>query len=155
MGCIVKGKISVSNILIILVLFFCSCSSIQPVVISGIGSIKTQNILTNPEITFDLGVKNPNRYGVTVKRMSLNISLGDSIVAGINIPKKTKIAGHSSVDIPIVMKPSMSSFTNMAVSGFKNIFSRKGNTNLELRGEIIISKFIFTKKIKFKEKINL
>ncbi|HMT27762.1 MAG TPA: LEA type 2 family protein [Bacteroidia bacterium] len=136
-------------------LFFSSCTSIQPVMISGVHNFTTGNLVSNPEIKFDLGVKNPNSFGVTVKRMSVNVLLSDSVVAGINIPVKTKIGAQSTIDIPITLKPSVSSLTQMAMSGFKNLFSSKSNSNMELKGEIVIRKFIFTKKIKISEKIKL
>ena len=136
-------------------LLFTSCFNIKPVVVSGINNFKTANLFSEPELTFDLGVKNPNKFGVTVKRMGINITLSGSDLAGINIPLKTRIASQSSVTVPITLKPSVSSISNMAIGGFKNIFSGTGGQTLEFSGEIVISKFIFNKKIKFREKIKL
>jgi len=136
-----------------IIILFSSCASIQPVKVSGVKNFKTADLLSNPKLNFDLGIKNPNKFGVTVKRMGIDVYMGDSVLTGVKIPAKTRIAAHSDVQIPVSLNPSVNSIAAMALGGFKNLFSGSGKSEIDVRGEIVMRKFIFTKKIKIDEKI--
>ncbi|MBL0343444.1 MAG: LEA type 2 family protein [Bacteroidetes bacterium] len=152
-----SDRIAISLIckLFLLITLFGSCSTFQPLVITEVKNFKTANLLTNPEILFDLQVKNPNKFGVTIKRMGLNVLLAETSIATVEIPGKRKIKGATVVSLPIAIKPSASSLTIIAVSGFMDIFSGKEDKKLDLSGEILIRKFIFARKIKIQESIKL
>lgn len=130
-----------------------SCASIQPVKFTGVKNFKTADLLSDPKMNFDLGINNPNKFGVTVARMGIDIYMGDSVITGVKIPAKTRIAANQDVQIPVSLNPSVKSIANMALGGFKNLFSGSGKSEIELKGEIVMRKFIFTKKIKISEKI--
>ncbi len=151
----IKKKLALLLMFLFASILLSGCFSIKPVVVTGVKNFRPGNLLQNPEFSFDLGVKNPNSYGVTVKRMGINVLVADSSVGGIKISDNTRIAGKSAVQVPVKFQPSMSNLTNMAFGSFKNLFSAKGSNTMEVKGEIVISKFIFSKKIKFSEKIKL
>jgi LEA14-like dessication related protein len=111
--------------------------------------------LSKPEFTFDIAIENPNKFGVTVQRMGVNLSLNDSAVAGINIPSKTRIAAGSVITVPVTIQPSVQTMTNLVLGGLKNILSENKKQRIEIKGEIAIRKFIFVKKIKIREAIKL
>lgn len=151
-----KNIFSVHYILLLVLLTgLYSCGSIKPVSIKGIENFKTGSGLSKPEFTFDIAIENPNKFGVTVQRMGVNLSLNDSAVAGINIPSKTRIAAGSVITVPVTIQPSVQTMTNLVLGGLKNILSENKKQRIEIKGEIAIRKFIFVKKIKIKEAIKL
>ncbi|MBK8413651.1 MAG: LEA type 2 family protein [Bacteroidetes bacterium] len=100
-----KNIFSVHYVLVLVLLTgLYSCGSIKPVSIKGIENFKTGSGLTKPEFTFDIALENPNKFGVTVKRMGVNLSLNDSAIAGINIPSKTRIAAGSVITVPVTIQ---------------------------------------------------
>jgi LEA14-like dessication related protein len=132
-----------------------SCVQIKPVTINGINNFRTENALSKPEFKFDVKVKNPNQFSVTVSRMGVQLVLGDTTLAGINLQPNTRVPALSDVNIPMSLTPSVSTLTGIFMSGIKNMFSDLKKQNMELRGEIVVRKFIFTKKIKIRQAIKL
>ena len=138
-----------------MVLLFTSCSSIKPVAITGVKNFRTGNNPAKPEFTFDLGISNPNNFGVTVQRMGVNVYVGDSAIAGVNIPGKTKITRNEKIQVPVTIKPSLQTLTGILMAGVTSLFSNVKDQEMEIKGEIVIRKFIFTRKIKIREAIKM
>lgn len=132
-----------------------SCGSIKPVSIKGIENFRPGSTLSKPEFTFDIALENPNKFGVTLQRMGVNLSLNDSAIAGINIPSKTRIGAEAVITVPVTIQPSAQTMTNLVLGGLKNILSSNKKQKFEIKGEIAIRKFIFVKKIKIREAVKL
>jgi LEA14-like dessication related protein len=151
-----KNIFSVQYVLMLVLLSgLYSCGSIKPVSIKGIENFRPGSTLSKPEFTFDIAIENPNKFGVTVQRMGVNLSLNDSAIAGINIPGKTRIGAGAVISVPVTIQPSVQTMTSLVMGGLKNIFSENKKQRIEIKGEIAIRKFIFVKKIKIREAIKL
>jgi len=130
-----------------------SCIAVKPVEVTGIDNFKSLNTLSDPEIRFDLGIKNPNNYGVLVKKMDLILYSGEARLAGIELLNKTKVHGKQTVALPVVLKPSLDAITALLKSEMSNLVRGKVNQQMELRGKLVMKKFLFTKSVNLKESV--
>jgi hypothetical protein len=132
-----------------------SCISLKPVLVTSVENFRTANVLSKPELLFDVTVQNPNKYGVRVKQMGINLFVGERNMIGLNMMNPIKIQRISTISIPIVLHPSVNDITSLLGSEFSNFIGGKSNQKLEVRGEIVMKKFIFTRKIQLRESIKL
>jgi len=151
--CVQGKKITSGFYVFLIAIIFSSCSGIKPVVVKNISNIKSENTFKNPELTFELTVENPNKYNVTISRMNLDLYNGETSLVAINLVEKTKISKFQSVVVPVSMKPSMETINTLLKSELNNLVRGKVNQKMEIRGELVIKKFIFSKKIKLKEAV--
>jgi len=126
---------------------------VKPVQVTRVENFKSINTLSDPELTFDLGVQNPNKFGVTVSGMEMSLFNGDSKLVGVRLMQKSRIPGNRTVSLPVSMKPTLSSISALFKSEISNWTKGKGSQKMELRGTIVMKKFIFTRKIKLKEPV--
>lgn len=146
-------KINCGKLFLIIVLFS-SCAGVKPVNIKDVGNVRSLNVLSNPEITFDLKVENPNKFGVTVSRINLDLYNSESKLVEINLLEKTKVGKFSEVTLPVSMKPSIETIKSLLKSEMNNLVRGKVNQKMEISGELVMKKFIFRRKIKIKEAIS-
>lgn len=129
-----------------------SCISLKPVEVSGIGNFRTDLNLNEPAILFDVNLKNPNHYGVTLSSMGVSLKMTGKTLAELSVSGKTRIARLEKTSVPVVLKPSLNDIKNMAASGFSDLLSGK-KQSLTVEGELVVSKFLIRKKLHFKEEI--
>ena len=87
--------------------------------------------------------------------MGVNVYVGDSAIAGVNIPGKTRITRNEKIQVPVTIKPSLQTLTGILMAGVTSLFSNVKDQEMEIKGEIVIRKFIFTRKIKIREAIKM
>lgn len=146
-------KIRYITLNIVACLFLSSCSLIKPVSITEIGNFKTITSGSDPKIKFDAGIKNPNRFGVTVQKMNIGLSYGGPAVATISIMENTRIKGNSDMVLPVELSPSIKDISEIFSSGVGSFISGSTRPDFEIQGEIVIRKFIFRKRYNIKESI--
>lgn len=129
-----------------------SCVSLKPIEVSGIGNFRTDLNVNEPAVLFDVKLKNPNGYGVTLRTMGVSLKIADKTLAELSVSGKTRIARLEKTSVPVVLKPSLNDIKNMATSGFSDLLSGK-KQSLTVEGELVVSKFFIRKKLHFKEKI--
>lgn len=137
---------------VLLLVFSSSCVSLRPVEFSGIGNFRTDLNVNEPAVLFDVKLKNPNNYGVTLRSMGVSLKISDKTLAEIAVSGKTHITGLEKTSVPVVLKPSLNDIKNMAASGFSGLLSGK-KQSLTVEGELVVSKFFIRKKLHFKEEI--
>ena len=150
------NRVSQCSVLLTTILIssvFSSCTSIKPVQIKDISNIKSINTLTNPELSFDLTVENPNNFNIIISRVNLDLYNDESKLVGINLIEKTKVYSQQDVTLPLIMKPSMEMINKLLKSEFDNLVRGNVNQKMEIRGELVMKKFIFSKRIKIKEAV--
>ncbi len=127
---------------------FSSCA-VQPVAIRQLENFALENVFTRPEVSFELVIHNPNRVGVTITGVETHVELGGTRIAGIALDRQTRVPANSEIRIPLRAEPDFSAVKNLLLK--KGKLPREGIT----RGELRVRKFIFSKRIPFREKYKL
>ena len=83
--------------LLLAMLIFSSCSIIKPVSVTSVGNFKTVNPLSRPEIRFDVGLRNPNNFSVTIEKMDIGISSGGPVLAKVSLLEGIRVSKRSSL----------------------------------------------------------
>lgn len=99
-------------------------------------------------VKFDVLLKNPNNYGLTLQNMQLDAFLGDSIISSVNLDKRQRINPNSTSSIPITVQPKVSMMPQLALTGLGQLF-KKDDKRFKLKGTLVVRKFIFKKKYSF------
>ena len=139
---------AITFILTVVMLTSSGCLNLKVPQVTGISKFRLSDITKDTRIQFDVGIRNPNTFGVTLKSMKAELFLADSSIAGIGIDRKTRLAANQQVDLPFSVQPKLNALPQLGILGITQLF-KKDNKQVSLRGELKIRKFIFTKKVKF------
>lgn len=139
---------AITFILTVVMLTSSGCLNLKVPQVTGISKFRLSDITKDTRIQFDVGIRNPNTFGVTLKSMKAELFLADSSIAGIGIDRKTRLAANQQVDLPFSVQPKLNALPQLGILGITQLF-KKDNKKVSLRGELKIRKFIFTKKVKF------
>ncbi|MDQ3050029.1 MAG: LEA type 2 family protein [Bacteroidota bacterium] len=142
-------------ILFLSVLLLSSCGIIKPISVISVENFKTENVFTKPEFRFDVGIRNPNNFSVTIQKMELGVSVAGPEFATISLMEGIRVTKRDTMIIPVSLFPSITEISSLFSSGINAFLSGKENQLFELRGELVIRKFIFRKRYKIKESIRL
>jgi len=121
---------------------FVSCITIQPVEVQKVDNFQLKDVLTKPNVQFDVVIHNPNHFGLTLKEFKSTAFLGDKMITDIFIEKKIYIGADNDISIPLQTSPSLKDISEIVLSG-------NASKELKVEGFIIVSKFIFRKKFPF------
>lgn len=133
------------------ILFACAiagCSSIKAPQVRGIDNVNFTELSPDMKMSFNVNVHNPNAYGIKIRGMNVEVFLDDSLISGIGLAGKQKVAASSNVTLPFVVEPKLARFPKLAWLGVKELFSDT-DSKLKMKGEIVVSKFIFRKRYSF------
>lgn len=139
---------AITFILTVVMLTSSGCLNLKVPQVTGISKFRLSDITKDTRIQFDVGIRNPNTFGVTLKSMKAELFLADSSIAGIGIDRKTRLAANQQVDLPFSVQPKLNALPQLGILGITQLF-KKDNKKISLRGELKVRKFIFTKKVKF------
>mgnify|MGYP002351224966 CR=1 FL=1 len=139
---------AITFILAVVVLTSSGCLNLKMPQVTGISKLRLSDITKDTRIQFDVGLRNPNAFGVTLKSMKAELFLADSSIAGIGVDRKTRLAANQHVDLPFSVQPKLTALPQLGILGITQLF-KKDNKKILLRGELKVRKFIFTKKVKF------
>lgn len=136
----------------IVLLSFCilitGCASIKSPQIKGVDNFGVSELSSEMKMTFNVNVKNPNNYGLKIRRMNMEVLLDDSVVSSVALLGRQRIPASGNVSLPFEVRPKLIKFPKLALAGIKQLFSDSDN-KFKLRGEIVVSKFIFRKRYSF------
>ncbi|HOZ83609.1 MAG: LEA type 2 family protein [Bacteroidia bacterium] len=139
---------AITFILAVVMLTSSSCLNLKMPQVTGVSKLRLSDITKDTRIQFDVGIRNPNTFGVTLKSMKAELFLADSSIAGIGVDRKTRLAANQQVDMPFSVQPKLTALPQLGILGITQLF-KKDNKKISLRGELKVRKFIFTKKVKF------
>ncbi|HRB87290.1 MAG TPA: LEA type 2 family protein [Bacteroidia bacterium] len=139
---------AITFILAVVMLTSSSCLNLKMPQVTGVSKLRLSDITKDTRIQFDVGIRNPNTFGVTLKSMKVELFLADSSIAGIGVDRKTRLAANQQVDMPFSVQPKLTALPQLGILGITQLF-KKDNKKISLRGELKVRKFIFTKKVKF------
>lgn len=145
-------KFHLAPVLVISLVFF-SCVNLKPVEVKKVSGFRTDINPAKPAVLFDVDVYNPNTFGVTLRSMGLNLKLGEQTLADFSVAEKSRIPRRASASLPVTLYPSVADLANIAGSEISGIFGGKKKP-LVISGRIVVGKFIFRKKISFREEIS-
>lgn len=124
------------------------CVSLKAPQIKGVDNLNFTELSPDMKMTFNVNVHNPNTYGVKIRKMNVKVFLEDSLVSGVSLVGKNRIAASSNVALPFMVEPKLAHFPKLALAGIKGLFS-SSDKKLKIEGEIVVSKFVFRKRYSF------
>ena len=124
------------------------CSSLKYPQITGVQNFNVSDFSTDMKLKFDVNIKNPNNYGVTLRSMKIDVLLDDSLISGVGLDNKERIGANRSATLPITIKPRIIGFPKLGWLALSQLF-KKDDKNFAIKGEVVVSKFIFRKKYHF------
>ena len=125
------------------------CVSVKQPVITSISDFKLAGKGSEMKLKFDVLVKNPNNFGLTLQKLKVETFMGDSLVSSINTVKKHRIPANEVSRIEVTVEPKITLLPQLALSGISGIL-KKGSSNASLEGKLFVRKFIFLKKYSFR-----
>ena len=96
---------AITFILTVVMLTSSGCLNLKVPQVTGISKFRLSDITKDTRIQFDVGIRNPNTFGVTLKSMKAELFLADSSIAGIGIDRKTRLDANQQVDLPFTVQP--------------------------------------------------
>lgn len=130
------------------VVLMCGCASIKYPIITGVENLNVTDISKDMQIKFEVNLKNPNNYGITLRSMKMDVLLDDSLISGVGLDSKQRIAANRTATLPLSIKPRVIGFPKLGLLALAQLF-KKDDKHFKIQGEIVASKFIFRKKYKF------
>lgn len=136
------------TLLPLLLIFLSGCISLKMPEVTGVSNVRLTDLSKDMSIEFNVGLRNPNSFGVTLKSMKTEVLLADSVVASVGLIHKQRIAAGQKTQIPFSVKPDVLSMPKLGWLGITQLF-KKDDKKFAVKGEIKVRKFIFSKKYKF------
>jgi LEA14-like dessication related protein len=131
------------SFLLSLLLCFQACAPLKPPTISGISNFNTSQLISsNPQIKFDILVNNPNKIGVKLQKLDLNLYLNDEIIFSNHTVGEKKIVASGSTLLPFTIEPNIDDIPKL-------LKGAKGTAGVKGKGSITVKKFLFKKSYPF------
>jgi LEA14-like dessication related protein len=128
-----------------LVSCFSSCYTIEPVSVKRLDDFQVKTLSTKPAIHFNAVLYNPNSFGITLRSFMCEVKLGGKQISRIETSRKVQIASNADVSIPLEASPDLKDVTGMILGGTQV-------SDWKAEGNLVVSKFIFRRKIPFSVK---
>ncbi|HET6243180.1 MAG: LEA type 2 family protein [Bacteroidetes bacterium] len=122
--------------ILLAVVSFSACSSIEPLSVSKVENIKLQNFSKNSlalEVTFI--IKNPNRYKFKITDNNFNVFLNNAELGTAKIKKKLIIPKKSEDSYTFIIETQFSKLAMGSIPSLLNMFRTK-QVEFKLIGEV-------------------
>lgn len=126
----------------VFVLLFSSCYTIEPVTVKRLDDFQVKTLSTRPAINFNAVLYNPNAFGITLRSFACDVKMGGKQVSRIETSHKVRISSNADISIPLEASPDLKDISGMILGG-------TSFTDWKAEGNLVVSKFIFRKKIPF------
>ncbi len=127
------------------VFLFTSCYTIEPVAVKRLDDFQVKTLSTKPSINFNAVLYNPNAFGLTLRSFTCDVKMGGKQISRIETSRRVRIASNADVSIPLEASPDLKDVAGMILGG-------TSFTDWKAEGNLVVSKFIFRRKIPFSVK---
>lgn len=124
------------------ILLFASCYTIEPVTVKRIDDFQVNALSTKPAIRFNAVLYNPNTFGITLRSFTCDVKMGRKQISRIETSRKVRISSNAEISIPLEASPDLKDVAGMILGG-------TSFTDWNAEGNLVVSKFIFRRKIPF------
>lgn len=132
-------------VIAICIFLFSSCYTIEPVVVKRLDDFQAKTLSTKPSVNFKAVLYNPNAFGITLRAFTCDVKMGGKQISRIETSRKVRIGSNADVSIPLEATPDLKDVAGMILGG-------TGFTDWKAEGNLVVSKFLFRKKIPFSVK---
>ena len=138
-----------------LILSLSSCFTIKPVEFLNAGNLKSSRNDTDFVMTFDLAMHNPNNWSLRLSKLETEVSIDNHFLGKASLSNVTRLKRNSDFSIPLNANASLNNLINLSALGL-NLFFGNQTAVATIKGNLVLKKFIFRKKMQFeyKEKID-
>jgi LEA14-like dessication related protein len=126
----------------LILILFSSCSTIEPVTVKRLDDFQVKAVSSRPGVNFKAIIFNPNSFGLTLRSLNLSTAIGGKNISHLEVLKKTRIKPNSEIAIPVEVYPDLKELSGLLLSG-------SSVSEWSAEGNLVVSKFIFRKKIPF------
>jgi len=145
-----------------IVIFIIACAQVfsackyQEVIVGKPSGLHVEKMDMNSiDLLIDMPVNNPNNFSFSLRKLSLDIYIGDIKLGNVSKVERVKIAARSNEIYPITLTVVPAELLG---NSFKIVSAlSKRNVELGVKGKIKLSKFIIAKNIKvdLQEKVKI
>ena len=140
-------------LLVILQVLTTSCFLLKPVTVKSISNFKTVTSGPTPEFRFDMSIYNPNKFSVVIKNIDVGIYMDTLPVSKTILLQETEITRRESSFVTVAMLAGPARLEDIFKAGISGLLSGNLQQRFQVKGEIKIKKFIFSKNYRFSEAI--
>ncbi len=127
------------------VFLYSSCYTIEPVIVKRLDDFQIKTLSTKPSVNFNAVLYNPNAFGITLRTFTCDVKMGGKLISRIETSRKVRIGPDADVAIPLEASPNLTDVAGMILGG-------TSFTDWKAEGNLVVSKFIFRRKIPFSVK---
>jgi LEA14-like dessication related protein len=132
-----------------------SCFTIRPLEFKKTENITTNRTDTALEMTFDVAMHNPNNVSIRLSKLEAEVTLDNLPLGKAGLSNSVRLTRNSDFILPISARASLVDLINLSGIGL-NLYLGNQTATATIKGNMILKKFIFCKKIQFEyqEKID-
>jgi LEA14-like dessication related protein len=133
----------------VLLLFMISSCAVQAPEFMGSEGFKMEK-MDGKEIRFTAGikVKNPNWFGIKIKKSMLDVYVEDQLMGQVQLEKKVKLKAKRENSLTLPLKAILEDGAMITMMRYAS----KENVNVRIKGKVKGGIWIFSKKIEIDEK---
>lgn len=135
-----------------LFLLFSSCITVVPPEFRSIDNFMVTKFSPRTEYKMDVKLFNPNTIGVKIKELNVVVTVFGSEMNSNTVYIENgavRIPSKSDFTVPLKGETSMENASVLLQKGLSSLFGGSSAIPVSIKGNIIVKKFIFRKKIKF------
>ncbi len=140
-------KVSI-NLIILFFILHNGCASFKAVEYREIENFSITSISTHPEFRMDIKMNNPNGVGAKIKSLDMEVLVNQTLLAKFETDNKIRVNSNGDFTIPLKGNASLFNLAKMIPPTIGNFFGMQ-DIPVNFKGEVVVSKFIFRKKISF------
>ena len=125
-----------------------SCISLKPLEFKQVDHFTISNVLTNPEIHFEMIFTNPNSFGCTVKEIETDCILKEKNILNYKTKDQIRIKRKGDFTVPVTVNVTLNDLLNTIPDAI-NLFRNNKAIPYLLSGKITLKKFLFKKTFTF------
>ena len=128
---------------------FCqfSCMTFEPVKLVRIENFNSTLKDKDPQVTLDLVIENPNKFGLTLTQLNTDIALSKKQISTVSLASKKRIIPKGNTPVPLHITIDSEKLKSVLPSALMAYLT--GSLDVQLKGSVKVKKFIFGKRIPF------
>jgi len=133
----------------VLLFFFTSCVSLEPVTFESVSKVKVEKISLKPSVNVKLVLNNPNTMGLRIKGIDMKINAFDKNLGDVSLRQPIQVPKESDFVLPLTFDTTIGKAAKLLPKTIGSVLD--GDTvKMEFTGNITIRKWFFVKSFPFR-----
>jgi LEA14-like dessication related protein len=127
---------------------FSSCSSLKPLEFRSVENFRVSQITSNPQLSFDLKLYNPNTVGAKLKNLNIGFLISEIQLTDLHLDDVIHAGARSEFSVPINISASIAQLSQFLPTGI-DLFNSGKSIPVKMDGNVTVKKFIFRRTFPF------